>query len=350
MWKKVEYTKREINDAGSRIVQSALDDIERKECIKIIDNWRAAHAFPMNTFAIHLKHIVSQIPEAIVVQRLKRLNTIIYKLNRFPDMKLFRMQDLGGCRVILPTINDVYDVISSLRNSRIRHIEHNYKDYIAIPNPNTGYRGYHLIYRYKSDRREDYNGLQVEIQVRTQLQHLWATAVETVGVFTNNGLKFNQGSERWLLFFRLVSALFSLEEKSAIVDGISNEPSVIVRQLAEIMSELHVVDKLYTIGLATEEIGHINRTSKRPGYYLLILDIDNSQLQVKKYKGVEKGLDLATEDYNKIEKVKDRQNIDAVLVSAMSYETLVYAYPNYFANIKDFTKVLIDLMEKYQSK
>ena len=82
----------------------------------------------------------------------------------------------------------------------------------------------------------------------------------------------------------------------------------------------------------------------------MILDIDNSQLQVKKYKGVEKGLDLATEDYNKIEKVKDRQNIDAVLVSAMSYETLVYAYPNYFANIKDFTKVLIDLMEKYQSK
>lgn len=348
MWKKVEYTKREINNAGRCIINPDIDDTERKGCIKVIDNWRAAHAFPMNTFAVHLRHLVSPIPQAIVVQRLKRLNTIINKLNRFPDMNLFRMQDLGGCRVILPSVNDVYTVISSLRHSRIRHVEHNYKDYIAIPNPDTGYRGYHLIYRYKSDRKEDYNGLQIEIQVRTQLQHLWATAVETVGVFTNNGLKFNQGSDRWLHFFKLVSALFSIEEQTAIVDGLSVTPSDIVRELVAIMTELHVIDKLYTIGLATQEIGHISKGSKRPGYYLLILDIENVQLQVKKYTGLNKGLDSATEEYNRIEKERSTSNIDAVLVSANSYESLVYAYPNYFANIQDFTGKLVDLMQKYE--
>ena len=214
MWKKSEYSKKQINDAGRHVSDSSISPEKRMEYLSIIDNWRAAHAFPMNTFAINLKHQVSDIPSAIVVQRLKRLNTILDKLQRFPSMELYRMQDLGGCRVILPTVEDIYQLRKKIKGSRIRHEEHNCKDYIAIPKPDTGYRGVHVIYRYKSDKKTDYNGLQIEIQLRTKLQHLWATAVETIGVFTRNGLKFNQGSEQWLWFFKVVSALFSIEEKS----------------------------------------------------------------------------------------------------------------------------------------
>ena len=343
MWKTVEYSKKQINNAGKKITLDTLGETERIECLQIIDNWRAAHAFPMNTFTINLKKQVKDIDGAIVVQRLKRLDTIVDKLKRFPNMELYRMQDLGGCRVILPTIKDVYTIKKKFQSSRIRHELHNEKDYIATPNPNTGYRGIHLIYKYQSDKREDYIGLQVEIQFRSKKQHLWATAVETVGIFTQNGLKFNQGSDRWLRFFKVVSALFSIDESSAVVEGISNNPQEIINELLDIMLELKVAKTLLTIGLATTHMGRI-KSSKTPGYYLMILDTVNSTLNVTKFKSAEK----ATNEYQKLEAQKSKE-IDAVLVSAQSFEALMHAYPNYFANVKEFMNTLTELIQKYRS-
>lgn len=343
MWKKSEYTKGQINEAGRNVSNPNITNEKRLEYLSIIDNWRAAHAFPMNTFAINLKHQVSDIPSAIVVQRLKRLNTILNKLQRYPSMELYRMQDLGGCRVIVPTISDVYRIKSRLKNSRIRHEEHNCKDYISNPKSNTGYRGIHVIYRYKSEKRSDYNGLQIEIQFRTKLQHLWATAVETIGVFTHNGLKFNQGSDRWLRFFKVVSALFSVEEKSAIVEGVPTDPKEIATEVESIMKELNVTEKLYTIGLAAKHIGHLEK-SRTPGYYLLVLDLNKLELVVKKLPNIEK----ATEEYQRHEVNRDSNMTDVVLVSAQSFESLTHAYPNYFADIQEFSVTLAFLLEKYK--
>ena len=341
MWKTSKYGKKKIEKAGRKIASEYLTDEERMECLAVIDNWRAAHAFPMNTFTINLKKQVKDIDGAIVVQRLKRLDTIVNKLKRFPEMSLYRMQDLGGCRVIVPTIEDVYNVKKKFQTSRIRHELVNEKDYIANPNPNTGYRGVHLIYKYLSDRRDDFNGLQVEIQLRSKKQHIWATAVETVGIFTQNGLKFNQGSDRWLRFFKVVSALFSIDEKSAVVEGVSEHPAVIINELLDIMQELKVVEKLFTIGLATTKMGRIQR-SKTPGYYLMALDVENSKLNITKYTNIER----ATDEYNKIEMEKT-DGIDVVLVSAQSFDSLMHAYPNYFADVGEFMSVLLELISKY---
>ena len=44
-------------------------------------------------------------------------------------------------------------------------------------------------------------GLWIEIQLRTSLQHAWATVVETVDAFTNENLKFGAGSDDWKRFF-----------------------------------------------------------------------------------------------------------------------------------------------------
>ena len=342
MWKTSKYGKKKIEKAGRKIATETISEDERAECLEVIDNWRAAHAFPMNTFTINLKKQVNDIEGSIVVQRLKRLDTIVDKLKRFPEMSLYRMQDLGGCRVIVPTIEDVYNVKKKLQSSRIRHELVNEKDYIAIPNPNTGYRGVHLIYKYQSDRRNDFNGLQVEIQLRSRKQHLWATAVETIGLFTQNGLKFNQGSDRWLRFFKVVSALFAIEESSAVVEGVPTNPDGIINELLDIMRELKVGEKLFTIGLATTHMGRI-RTSKTPGYYLMALDINNSKLEISKFKNIEK----ATDEYNKREMQKSI-GTDVVLVSAQSFEALMHAYPNYFANVKEFMNTLTTLIKKHR--
>lgn len=345
MWKKVQYTKHEINEAGKKIVDPTLTASDRRKYLDVIDNWRAAHAYPMHTFAVNLKKQVEDIDGAIVAQRLKRLDTICGKLERFPDMELFRMQDLAGCRVIVPTIKNVYSVKGRLENSRIRHEPKTPKDYIATPNPKTGYRGVHLIYKYKSDKNSDYNGMLVEIQIRTRLQHLWATAVEMVGYFTENGLKFNQGSEDWILYFKYISELFAIEEETSLI---TNDYISIINLIENIMTlqeKLSAVKTMNLIAMCAEQLKHTSHM-KGNGYYLLIHDRDAVTLKIQEFEGVIKGLDAATKAYNEIERAKENRRIDAVLVSAQSYETLVSAYPNYFANINDFLNTEVRLIEK----
>ena len=108
--------------------------------------------------------------------------TIIDKLKRYPNMKLTTMQDIGGVRAILNSVEDVYSLVSEYRESkRFAHELVDQKDYIQSPRDEDCYRSIHLIYRYRNSQAKNYNGLRIELQIRTRLQHLWATAVETMG-------------------------------------------------------------------------------------------------------------------------------------------------------------------------
>ncbi|MBQ4583206.1 MAG: RelA/SpoT domain-containing protein [Oscillospiraceae bacterium] len=345
MWKKPLYTKRQINDAGLTVISPNVSLKEYAKALNVIDNWRAAHAYPMHALAISLRRKTADITGAVVVQRLKRLDTICKKLKRFPDMNLYRMQDLGGCRVIVPTVEDVYTVKHRIETSRSRHEPKPPKDYIKNPNPSTGYRSVHLIYKYKGAPNSEFNGLLTEIQIRTKLQHLWATTVETVGLVTGNGLKFNQGSERWIEYFKLISALFAIEEGTAPVEGVPSSTWELLGRIIDVEEELDAINKMKTIGFTTRLAGHVGRENEG-GYYLLILDLSQLHLEIRYFAGADEGLDEATAQYDEIEKNKGDRKIDAVLVSAKSYEELVDAYPNYFVDVTEFVETLLHIMVK----
>lgn len=211
-WEVPQYTKSEINKAGKIIADPFSTPKEREEALKILNNWRAAHAYPLQVICSNLRQ---KNPDAIVVQRLKRLESITGKIQRFPEMQLYKMQDLGGCRVIVDTIEQVYNAIDRYKFSRIRHILKREYDYIANPKE-SGYRSYHMVYQFHSESKDTYNkNMFIEIQFRTKLQHMWATAVEMMGIYTKSNLKSSQGDYDILRFFTLVSSLFAIEEKNA---------------------------------------------------------------------------------------------------------------------------------------
>ncbi len=203
---KPQYSRREVNEAGVFLLdfmrsfsggpENTQHDFEPKYMVHafdVLDNFRAAHAFPMHTIQNNLRDRANDIAkDSIVVQRLKRLNSIWKKLDRFNMMRLWDMQDIGGCRAIVGNLNHVQQLVKSYKSSSIRHILAGEKDYIQKPR-DSGYRSRHLIYRYVSDRNEIYNGLKIEIQIRTPLQHAWATTVETVDTFTKQALKSSRG-------------------------------------------------------------------------------------------------------------------------------------------------------------
>ena len=169
-----DLTTSRVNRAGQRIRRIARgqeSDSERvAAAIDTLVGFRALHAIPLQTATRGLRSAVtSERLPVQVSQRLKRVPTIIDKLLREPTLPLSRMQDIGGCRAILPTIPDIRAVQERLaRPSRARELVA-VSDYIEDPR-DSGYRGVHLIMLYR--------GRIVEIQLRTPVMHEWAATVE----------------------------------------------------------------------------------------------------------------------------------------------------------------------------
>ena len=191
------FRPAQINAAGKALTAAPLGrpmtNAEFEDLVQtyvVVNNWRACHARPLGTFAVTLKNRALKIhKESLVAQRIKRLDSITRKLEIQSTMHLSQMQDIAGCRAIMPTIAHVRRL--EKRYGETKDFSHEFKsckDYIAEPKA-SGYRGIHLIYRFKLRDPSPYQGQQVEIQLRSKLQHVWATAVEAAGTFTNQALK-----------------------------------------------------------------------------------------------------------------------------------------------------------------
>lgn len=320
--------------AGELLISDVSTEEERSVAMDILSNWRAAHAYPMHALLIFLRTQSSKIDSnAIVVQRLKRTPSILDKLSRFPQMKLHRMQDISGCRSVVSTAKHVEQLSDAITNSRTRHTLHKKDDYINNPKE-SGYRGIHLIYKYNGSKK-DYSDFFVEIQLRSRIQHSWATSVEIVDLFTRQALKASQGSQDWLDFFRYASAEFAKLEKRPIgihLDGIDTKC-----ELKRLADTLNVVNRLNAFAVSTKYVAA--KQDNRTDYFLLELTSDAQAIMVTQFAAYD--LDRAVKAYLEKEKTaKNNPSYDVVLVAAGSMHALKSAYPNYFADSKSFLNYL----------
>ncbi len=99
----------------------------------------------------------------------KTPESIIAKLCR-ERTQLSRMQDIAGCRVVVPTKARQEEVLGALRD-----LFPDRREMDRRAEPRYGYRAVHLIVREQ--------GRPVEIQLRTRLQDLWANVVEGTSVY-----------------------------------------------------------------------------------------------------------------------------------------------------------------------
>jgi ppGpp synthetase/RelA/SpoT-type nucleotidyltranferase len=336
-WAIRQHTIEEIDAAGLGLVKRKYSAEELDHILGVINNWRASHSFPLNTFQCTLRRKARQIDHnPLIAQRLKRLSSIYEKLKRMRRLTLSEMQDIGGCRAIVGSVDHVRQLVDLYKSGDIKHKLDQENDYIGIPKP-SGYRGVHLIYRYFSDRNKTYNGQKIEMQLRSRLQHAWATAVETVGAFTRQALKTSQGEKQWLRFFALMGTDIALREKTAPVPDTPTNNAELRQELREYAEKLDVEQRLHAFGTAV----HATETaSKDAHYFLLRLDPSTKQLSIRGYLFAER--DKASSDYLATERAIQQSGADAVLVSVESLEALRRAYPNYFLD----TDVFIELVKK----
>lgn len=340
-WTTPLYSRNSVADAGRTLVAPLASREDRELALAVTNNWRSSHAFPLNTFQMTLRRVARNFDsEATVAQRMKRLPSIVSKLQRLDWLSLADMQDLGGCRAVLSDVDLVQALADHYTSqSSIRHTLVQQDHYIDSPK-RSGYRSIHLIYAYQSDRNEVYNDLKIEMQLRTRLQHAWATAVETVGAFTAQALKSSAGERDWLRFFALMSSALAMREQTPLVPRTPTDWPELVKELSALANGLKVVDRLSGYSMAMQVIEDMKGKAR---FVILELDTVEKMLRIEDYNNQI----VAAEAYSALERAAaDSPGRDVVLVRVDSVEALRSAYPNYFADTSVFVDSLMYAMAR----
>ncbi|PKO00657.1 MAG: (p)ppGpp synthetase [Chloroflexi bacterium HGW-Chloroflexi-5] len=338
-------SKKQIIKAGEILISDTTTPEDYQKAYDLATQWRACHAYPINTFQSLLRNKLGKGNyggEPIVAQRLKRMPTIIDKLKRYPTMNLVTMQDIGGVRAVLDSIVDVYKLRDEYLKCRFAHELIDQKDYILAPRSDDGYRSVHHIYKYKNVQNPNYDGLRLELQIRTKRQHLWATAVETMGTFLGQALKSRQGSQDWLDFFALISSAFAYAENTPPIPRFLDlSKADTSQQIAIINRNLGAVQKMQSLSVAVKYLSQ----KKGHSYHLIILDSKEKTVSVKSYSG--NSLEIALQDYAGYEKsASEGRLIEPVLVSAGKIDMVRKAYPSFFLDISEFLRIVQKIITK----
>lgn len=303
-----------------------------------INNWRLHHLRPLKIMSNGLEKLCkkTKIRPLFISQRLKRLTSIEYKLDLNERMGLGGMQDIGGYRAVLKDLNDLIKLKLALETQKQKHKLLKVDDYINNPKI-SGYRSIHFIYEYNSTSKT-FNGLKLELQIRTKLQHNWATAVETAGIITKTSLKSSMGPDKWLDFFKIVSSLFALKENLPVlkIHG-SKEMKELMIDCFNYCNSLKIIDHLRALRVSTK---HLEKQNFPGNYYLININMENKVVDIKVYES--SSIEPATNEYLELEKNIDHNKNAVVLVSANSMRLLKKAYPSYFLDTSEF----IDALEK----
>jgi ppGpp synthetase/RelA/SpoT-type nucleotidyltranferase len=344
-------SKRAVNRAGEQIA----NDNSGQADISLVDQWRASHAYVLNTFQIFFKRRVEDFDNSIeFAQRLKRRNTIIDKLQRRTEAgerlmsDVTSMQDFAGCRLIFPDLDSLFGFREFIHSSQkmrsvfhvLRHAD-NPDKYNYIENPKwTGYRGVHEIFVHRprphrkgEDVAKPWRNLLCEVQYRTRIQHAWATALEISDFLDGERTKFalQQDDENpRVTFFRLVSELLARYHE----DVANALPEMTLDQLRDAIraldANLGIMGRLRAMR-AVEDFPQLKRHN-----VLNVLKDENGdpRLQVLTFsnsvKAIQKSQELESSP----------TSLNAVYVASDRPSELRRAYKNYFNDPLDFVDLV----------
>jgi ppGpp synthetase/RelA/SpoT-type nucleotidyltranferase len=323
---------------GTECVDAPMDVFE---AFRIAHNWRDAHMLPLLRVRQELARKINAVEHgAITAARLKRMQAIRRKLQR--PITLYQMQDIAGCRAIVRSMKEVDRLVTIYRDGGSTHTIQSEDDYVSSPKRD-GYRSHHFILKFRGDgRSEVYNRQTVEIQIRTRLQHAWATAVEAVGLVRGENIKGGDGDEDWRRFFELMSSEIAYDEDRELAPTALVSREEIRKEIRDLTKKIKAVaslEKFRTAIKYTEE--HDSGYSQ---YFLLQFDSASGTVSVRPFSSYQ----ISAEQYV-IEEAKHGSR-NTVLVQANKVSDLRKAFPNYFLDVQLFTdKLRAVLSPNYRS-
>ncbi len=145
-----------------------------------------------------------------VSARIKQIDSMVAKLRRMPT-KLSGLEDVAGCRIVVPSTRHADQLVAlceTLRISRIRNYE---------VEPHNGYRAHHLTIKAS-------DGRPVELQIRTEIGDLWANLTERCAALVDPDLKYGGGPSPLREFLDSLSVLgHRLDTSSAWLEAVRRD-------------------------------------------------------------------------------------------------------------------------------
>lgn len=342
----MKYSRKEIDKAGKVIISSSSDVFDLVDATAKVDDWRKLHLPVIELLSRQVSDLLNKngIKIAFSSQRLKRMTSIQEKLLRSSSMGLGGVQDIGGGRFVFDDMDSLLQAKECIAKAEFIgfSLDHDLYDYISQPK-DSGYRSIHFVYKYNKPD-SDSDGMRVELQIRTKLQHDWATAVETAELISHSSLKASLGDKAWLDFFKLVSAIFARKEQQPVnVSFKDMTEEEYCTHYFEMNNKYKFVHQLKTL------VGVVNLTEQQSfngGYVLLVIDNVAKKASIRHFSQDDK--DMANAQYTQIEKSIDKTKEAVVLVAVSDVKELREAYPSYFLNAEEFISALADFQNNCQ--
>ena len=165
-------SKTQIDHLGDRLRKGPLVEAD----LKVLDDYR-------RSFGLAYESVVRAIREHTQLEPTgrpaKSTGALIEKLHR-ETIRLTQVQDIAGCRIIVPDILEQDRVVASLRTVfPDADLDDRRED------PSYGYRAVHIVVQF--------SGSLVEIQVRSSVQHIWAELSEKLSDVVDSAIKYGGG-------------------------------------------------------------------------------------------------------------------------------------------------------------
>lgn len=344
----MKYSNTCIQKTGKTLLNSKDPD-EVAQAERIIEAWRGQHDTVLDEFEKALFPLLQD--EKIIVidrgRRLKRLKAIMNKMDKHEVWNLSTMQDVGGMRLILPSIDVVFKTKKLLEAKGVKDFEiiDSY-DYIDPPK-STGYRAIHIVFKYTpSDVKHECYGQKIELQLRTKYQHIWAMGVETAELITGTALKDGIENDEWQDFFRSISVCFYCADinQSNCLDDKKRE--AIIKAKKEVIDPKFIEElrSMMTMVIVDDEEIKSTDNSISNGYYLMDINYKSRLSRILFFKKEDK--DKAIELYNRQERDNEGQPKDVVLVSVPSLKNLRDMYPSYYFDAAEFITLAYKFVNK----
>lgn len=189
-----ELSKTQIDRLGERLKKGGFDETD----LQLLDEYRRSFTLA-HEFVI--KIIESQFALKVTGRPRKTTESIAQKLRR-ESIRLSQIQDIAGCRVQVTDLEEQNQIVEALQAA--------FEDtniFDRRERPSNHYRAVHVVVRYQ--------GRQVEIQVRTPLQQLWAELSEKCYDMIDPAIKYGGGDEKVLHLLRDFSQYVALHESTA---------------------------------------------------------------------------------------------------------------------------------------
>jgi ppGpp synthetase/RelA/SpoT-type nucleotidyltranferase len=312
-------SKGQIDKLADRI---RTEGVISNDTLFSLQEYRTSHKETLSQVFNVLCSLVKQISgDVIVTYRIKRIESIISKVKRYPGMKLSRMADIGGCRCILKSDRQVYQLKLLIEKAlTVKTV----KDYIKQPQEE-GYKSLHLFVSVPNDDKV------IEVQIRNQQDHNWATLVEITDLLFDAKLKEFGENKHLLRFHLLLSRVkqLSINEK---------------KELAAIIEEYNYLDKLSEVFarnyLQVRRQWMAIETKSNHKFFL----IEAKKEDAPKISSFAK-FNEAEDAYFSLYKTSNNANVVLTHLPTPNYSKISIAYSNYILTVHSFLDEFDEILE-----